>query len=159
MGVHVRARVCVCVCAFVWLCFLHGASAARLVIGIQGRCFRAFHFLFRGIVCQVHEHPATVYVAYCFLALEIGWIAFWVFCYSAVIKVAPNGFTGFFMLLSLLWTHEIKKNIVHTTAAGVAGSWFFCPGAPSIVGPSLQRACTTSFGTRAVFLLALPFVF
>lgn len=31
------------------------------------------------------------------------------------------------MLLSLLWTHEVIKNVFHTTIAGVVGTWWFDP--------------------------------
>lgn len=36
-------------------------------------------------------------------------------------------FIGAGMVLSLFWTHEVIKNVFHTTIAGVVGTWWFDP--------------------------------
>lgn len=55
-------------------------------------------------------------------------------------------------LLSLYWTFQVFKNLLHVTVAGVIGTWWFAPHearscCSSSVKDSLVRASTTSFGS------------
>jgi hypothetical protein len=60
-----------------------------------------------------------------------------------------------FYLLSLFWIVNVKRYMVHCTAAGATGSWYFGvseadPSSLSTVSgsaASFKRACTTSFGS------------
>jgi len=60
-------------------------------------------------------------------------------------SVATQGkFIGIGMLLSLLWTHEVIKNVFHTTVAGVVGTWWFDP--EEARSASARGASTGVFG-------------
>ncbi|KAL7467763.1 hypothetical protein ACHAXS_008010 [Conticribra weissflogii] len=65
---------------------------------------------------------------------------------------ALGGFVGFFFILSFYWTHEVIKNVVRTTVAGVVGTWWFSPSeassfCSSAVRDSLFRSTTYSLGS------------
>jgi len=56
------------------------------------------------------------------------------------------------LLLSLFWTTEVSKNIVHVTTAGTVGTWWFSPDDAAgfwspAVRDSWSRAVTYSFGS------------
>jgi len=63
----------------------------------------------------------------------------------------PNYIILFFMLVSYYFTHQVLKNTVHVTVAGVVGTWWFSPDENSFCGGnvfgSLLRALTSSFGS------------
>ncbi len=83
----------------------------------------------------VKQHPHVISVAMGCIVLEIAWVAFWVYSYVCIYNAyGASSVIGFCMLVALLWAHEVKKNIVHVTCAGVAGSWYFTPGNPHPVG-------------------------
>ena len=85
-------------------------------------------------------------------------------------QVTTHGkFIGIGMLLSLLWTHEVIKNIFHTTVAGVVGTWWFdpeearsasargsntgvfvCCGCSTAILDSWTRSCFYSLGSIAL---------
>mmetsp|Transcript_16338 Transcript_16338/g.34181 ORF Transcript_16338/g.34181 Transcript_16338/m.34181 type:complete len:574 (+) Transcript_16338:106-1827(+) len=65
---------------------------------------------------------------------------------------ALGGFVGFFFILSFYWTHEVIKNVVRTTVAGVVGTWWFSPSeassfCSSAVRDSFFRSTTYSLGS------------
>eukprot|EP01048_Picozoa_sp_COSAG05_P012616 COSAG05_NODE_1277_length_5304_cov_5.087992_5_plen_216_part_00 len=49
--------------------------------------------------------------------------------------------------LALYWGTQVVKNVVHTTAAGVAAAWYFQALEPDAVISSLKRTLTSSFGS------------
>ena len=56
------------------------------------------------------------------------------------------------LVFFLFWTQQVFKNVIHTTVAGLVGTWFFTPeGASSFcstaVTTSLVRSLTYSFGS------------
>lgn len=63
-----------------------------------------------------------------------------------------NGFLIFFLLLSLYWTMQVIKNVVHVTVAGTVGTWWWTPSEASsccsrAIMESNNRAMTYSFGS------------
>ena len=70
---------------------------------------------------------------YCSIeAKQPGWIVPWVFF--------------------LFWTQQVFKNIIHTSVAGLVGTWFFNPDEATsccskAIGSSFGRSCTYSFGS------------
>ena len=76
-----------------------------------------------------------------------------------------GGAMGLFFVLSFYWTHEVCKNTIRTTVAGIGGTWWFSPvEANAFCSPgirdSLVRSTTYSlgsicFGSLIVALLQL----
>lgn len=63
-----------------------------------------------------------------------------------------NGIIVFLLVLSLYWTQQVIKNVVHVTVAGTVGTWWWAPfEADSFcsegVRSSHSRALTYSFGS------------
>ena len=67
----------------------------------------------------------------------------------AIAGAATTGdaISGIFCLLSLFWTVQVVKNVVHVTCAGTAASWYFQTADARPAMASLKRACTTSLGS------------
>ncbi|KEY72499.1 hypothetical protein S7711_05172 [Stachybotrys chartarum IBT 7711] len=57
-----------------------------------------------------------------------------------------------FVTFAMYWVSEWLKNTVHTTVAGVYGSWYFCPHnfPKDATRGALKRALTYSFGSIAL---------
>eukprot|EP00551_Chaetoceros_affinis_P003849 CAMPEP_0203633670 /NCGR_PEP_ID=MMETSP0088-20131115/764_1 /ASSEMBLY_ACC=CAM_ASM_001087 /TAXON_ID=426623 /ORGANISM="Chaetoceros affinis, Strain CCMP159" /LENGTH=499 /DNA_ID=CAMNT_0050487063 /DNA_START=19 /DNA_END=1518 /DNA_ORIENTATION=- len=70
---------------------------------------------------------------------------------DCILQVQNSGWSVLWLLL-LFWTQQVFKNVVHTTVAGVVGTWYFDPeGATSCcssaIFSSLYRSLTYSFGS------------
>merc|ERR1712038_677763 len=57
----------------------------------------------------------------------------------------------FLLFLSYFFTHQVLQNVLHTTIAGVVGTWWFQPSESGCCGKavcgSLYRSLTTAFGS------------
>jgi len=57
----------------------------------------------------------------------------------------------FLLFISYFFTHQVLQNVLHTTIAGVVGTWWFAPDEVGCCGKavcgSLYRSLTTSFGS------------
>jgi len=99
----------------------------------------------------IQDYPATIYTAYVSMLFQIVWLILWVAAVNYAQQLQSfNGLIVFF-LLSLYWTVQVIKNVVHVTVSGTFASWYFLKGTigvphnPTIA--SLHRALTTSFGS------------
>jgi len=74
----------------------------------------------------------------------------------------PNYLFIFLLLLSYFFVHQVLKNVVHVTVAGVVGTWWFEPGSKGCCGTSIAgsfiRAVTTSFGSICFGSLIVAFI-
>ena len=106
----------------------------------------------------VKEFPATVAVAFGFIFVQAVWVFVWLVCaYSVMNKLdqqaTSNGVYGivvFALLTSLYWGAQVFKNVVHVTAAGSFGTWYFLPESQMPPNPTvgaMKRALSTSFGS------------
>jgi len=59
------------------------------------------------------------------------------------------------MLVSLIWGKMVLAYAMHCTTAGTVASWWFQPHERSVVGPSLKRTFTTSFGSVSLAALII----
>lgn len=63
----------------------------------------------------------------------------------------PNYLFFFLLFVSYYFTHQVLSNTVHTTVAGVVGTWWFVPDESGFCGKavcgSFFRSLTTSFGS------------
>lgn len=75
---------------------------------------------------------------------------------------SPNYVYIFLLLLSYFFVHQVLKNVVHVTVAGVVGSWWFQPSSKGCCGASIAgsfiRAVTTSFGSICFGSLIVAFI-
>jgi hypothetical protein len=94
----------------------------------------------------VAEYPRLMLVAFGAMLVQLLWLAIWSL---AMIAAVSDGSlpSALAMCLSLFWTTQVIKNVVHMTAAGVAAAWYHQALEPHAVRHSLKRALTTSFGS------------
>jgi Plasma-membrane choline transporter len=118
----------------------------------------------------VNLWPAMLTVAFVSIFVQLAWITIWLMAAAGMLKSTHNadektrnshGVVYFLLLLSLFWTAQVVKNVVHVTVAGVMGSWYFLhpnnmPKNPT--AESLKRASTTSFGTICLGSLLVAIV-
>jgi len=143
-----------------------GLMSGQLLMGIMGLVSCAFGVCYAFMVqsripfaaanlttalTAVRANLGTAVVAYIFLGLAMGWTMWWGVVTSGMMNAYGNGIVYLF-LVSYYWTHQVLKNIVHVTVAGVVGTWWFAPNEASsfcsqAVGDSLARATTYSFGS------------
>ncbi|SPR00674.1 Choline transporter-like protein [Plasmodiophora brassicae] len=103
----------------------------------------------------VNAFTGPVYVAFAFMVLELFWVAAWGLMVLSVmtgdrglrLQEQMGSLPVFLCLISLFWTVEVISNIVHVTAAGVTGSWWFFHSARIPTANALKRATTTSLGS------------
>ena len=99
----------------------------------------------------VRSNLGLTIVAYVFLALAFAWTVWWSIAAGAAMS-SIGGTVLFLFFLSFYWTHEVLKNTVHVTVAGVIGTWWFAPEEASsfcsgAIMDSFVRATTYSFGS------------
>jgi len=101
----------------------------------------------------VKAYPAIVYSALAAVFFQAAWIAVWcVGVYGYVDHMDDQGEdlspgVVFLLILSLYWTLEVVKYVVHCTTSGVTAAWYYTPDSHNPTLGSLQRALTTSFGS------------
>lgn len=83
---------------------------------------------------------------------KLVWAAFWVFVVTGIANnntstQSVNGFVAFLLILELVWSLEVIRNVVHVTAGGAAATWCYHAEVRAVTKPALKRACTTSFGS------------
>merc|ERR1740139_1328013 len=109
-------------------------------------------------------------IGYFMIVLAMGWTVLWVTAFLGVqdsiitcvtaedangedVTMCENPNYGilFLFLVSYYFVHQVLKNVVHVTVAGVVGTWWFAPDEKGCCGKaifgSLCRALTTSFGS------------
>lgn len=106
------------------------------------------------------------FMAYIIVAVAIAWTLLWTVTVVGVqdqlvtCTTDENGVTVcenfnylfiFLLFLSYFFTHQVLSNTIHTTVAGVVGSWWFVPSESGFCGKSVVgsfcRSVTTSFGS------------
>jgi len=122
-------------------------------------------------ITAVRKNCGIVPLAYFFVALAFGWSLLWTVAFLAVwdetttcessqtntgesvtVCGSPNYGYLFLLFVSYFFTHQVIQNTVHTTTAGVVGTWWFAPEeagsfCSSAVRDSACRSLTTSFGS------------
>eukprot|EP00979_Chaetoceros_neogracilis_P004359 scaffold773_cov218-Chaetoceros_neogracile.AAC.2 len=98
----------------------------------------------------VKANVGLTMVAYIFMFVGFGYSIAWTTISNAVLNTYPG--MAFFLFLSFYWTHQVLKNTMHVTTAGVIGTWWFAPDEASSlcsrsIGDSFVRATTYSFGS------------
>jgi hypothetical protein len=110
--------------------------------------------------------PAIFGVALACLLLMVAYVAFTIVAIVRLMGHAKEGgsYGGylFYLVFSCYWTTQVIRNVVHTTAAGVFGTYYFESNeALEGTNPTLAafgRTITTSFGTICFGSLLVAFV-
>ncbi|KDO25215.1 hypothetical protein SPRG_20793 [Saprolegnia parasitica CBS 223.65] len=109
----------------------------------------------------MQRFPQIALTAYAAIAAQVVWTSLWTVALVGVWVIAykdggameslPSSttthFCVFLMLLSLFWGLQVLRNVVHCTAAGTVGEWWFSPHPEGAARRALRRCVTTSFGS------------
>lgn len=103
-------------------------------------------------LASVRANMGLTFVAYVVMALAFVWSILWFMGVGSLLNDQNSLVVVFFLFLSYYWTHEVLRNTMHVTTAGVVGTWWFVPAeANSFCSPALSdslfRATTYSFGS------------
>ncbi len=106
------------------------------------------------VVDVLKSYPATLFTAFMGMILEIA-VAFLLVLGAIGVqeRFDGNGLLYLFVVFSFYWSTETVKNVVHTTVAGVFGTFYYLAGTAHMVNhptlSSFKRAMTYSFGSVA----------
>jgi len=112
----------------------------------------------------IKANIGVIVFAYCAIIVNGLWIVFWsAATYSTIFVTGQcnaagecaneiNSFYVFLFFVSLFWSIQVIKNVVHVTVAGTVGTWWWTPLEASgccskAVRESHNRAMTYSFGS------------
>jgi len=140
-----------------------------LVAGAVGCCYA--YFVWKRIpfaaanlktaLSAVKANLGLLAVALVVSVVAMGWTVLWFLGFGTALQT-DSLIVAFFLFLSYYWTHEVLRNTVHVTTAGVVGTWWFVPAEAnatfsSALRDSWGRATTYSFGSICFgsFLVAL----
>ena len=147
------------------LCGLMFVLQLLWVWSVQRRIAFSALLLELSVVC-LQEFPSTLAIPLCGLLAQAVWFAVWLLCFATLRSALSDGrpltrpqyrddsggmqLLFIVLLLSLYWTAEVLNYVVHTSVAGVAGSFYFLHPhrTPSnVVFASVRRSLTSSFGS------------
>ena len=112
----------------------------------------------------IQANMGVTFFAYSAIVVNGLWLVLWsASTYSTIFVIGGcnangecqndiNPFYVFLFVLSLYWTMQVIKNVVHVTVAGTVGTWWWSPSEASgccskAVRESHNRALTYSFGS------------
>ncbi len=106
--------------------------------------------MLKAAIDVVFQFKSTLAVAYGAMLVLCLWLLFWSFCYLTIWPYFNNNpFVGGALLMSLFWTAQVIKNVVHVTVAGTTAYWYFCYDCmpPNPTGKALFRTLTVNLGS------------
>ena len=114
----------------------------------------------------VKANCGVTFLAYIITFLTFGWTIVWSIAFFGINdtlttcevvngeNVCTSGLNYaylFLLFVSLFFTEQVLQNTVHTTVAGVVGTWWFVPDESGFCGSAVMgsfwRTITTSFGS------------
>lgn len=114
----------------------------------------------------VKANCGVTFLAYIVVVAAFGWTLLWTLSVIGVqdslitceenqdgaqVCSNPNYLYLFLLFVSYYFTHQVLQNTIHTTIAGVVGTWWFIPEESGFCGKavcgSFFRTITTSFGS------------
>jgi len=131
------------------LCFVSFAFSICYTMAVWGRIpFAAANL--NTALTAVRANLGLSVVAYTFLIIAAIFSMAWTTISNNILATYPG--MAFLLFLSYFWTHQVLKNTIHVTTAGVIGTWWFAPHEASsccsrAIGDSFGRATTYSFGS------------
>ncbi|KAL2651243.1 hypothetical protein R1flu_019371 [Riccia fluitans] len=102
------------------------------------------------VIMVTGQYPSCYIVSYGAVIISVLWIGLWSFGASGAIATMSHAAAIVFgLLVSLYWTMEVIRNVVHVTVAGTVGTFYFqqqnMPRNPTV--HALRRATSTSLGS------------
>eukprot|EP00824_Muranothrix_gubernata_P015470 TRINITY_DN32218_c0_g1_i1.p1 TRINITY_DN32218_c0_g1~~TRINITY_DN32218_c0_g1_i1.p1 ORF type:complete len:350 (-),score=51.59 TRINITY_DN32218_c0_g1_i1:31-1080(-) len=112
-------------------------------------------------VSLMAKYTQTVTVIFFFLFIQSFYILFWVF--AVYLAMRRHSWTlSICLFVSLYWTTQVIKYIVHVTISGTVAAWYFYTieddVPPNATLNALRRSLTTSFGSIAIGAFCVPIV-
>lgn len=121
-------------------------------------------------VSSIKSNSSVILVSVFLGVVLSGWITLWIISLVGVMDLKEvcdennggdesdcdlqfqNGGLSILWALFLFWTQQVFKNLIHTSVAGIVGTWYFDPTdassfCSSAVSGSLFRSLTHSFGS------------
>ena len=113
----------------------------------------------------MRDNSGIVLLAYVSGVVFIGWLCLWSTLLYVTIRNGSNQLCYYdddcqpselasttkiyaiLLILSFYWTLQVSNNVLHTTVAGVVGTWYFDPSDVGAIGASAIRTLTFSFGS------------
>jgi len=121
------------------------------------------------VVECIKTFPSTVFVALISVLFQIAWLITWVLAVAGIWHAldinnqsqGKSGLSYFLLLVSLYWSIQVIKNVVHVTVAGVFASWYWLypsnmPSNPTMA--AFKRAMWSSFGSVCLGSLLVAIV-
>ena len=153
-----------------------GFMAGNLIMGVIGMvagaigcCYAYFvwhRIPFAAVNLQtalqaIKSNMGLLAVALAVSGVAMAWSILWFLGLGQALG-SQSLFVAFLLFVNYYWTHEVLRNTVHVTTAGVVGTWWYVPSeANSHFSPALMdswsRATSYSFGSICFgsFLVAL----
>jgi hypothetical protein len=141
------------------------------IYSVQNRI--AFSAALLSIAAEVLRlYPTTILIAVIGLIMQCVWSASWLIGLISIYYYLDHytntssdlrNFILFCLFVSFYWTGGVVKNIVHTTACGVMGYWYYyfpnnVTSHDYPVWNSFRRACTNNLGSIALGSLIVAII-
>eukprot|EP01043_Picozoa_sp_COSAG02_P064528 COSAG02_NODE_9463_length_2208_cov_7.305358_1_plen_642_part_01 len=127
------------------ICFLAGLISVLIVVVVRNWIPFAT-LLIRTACLVVKKHPAVLKIALVAVLTQAIWLVVWIF--AATSSIGSSDTKGTFLcLVSLFWSVQVIKNVVHVTCAGTLASWYFVTNERQPTLAAFRRSITYSFGS------------
>lgn len=127
------------------ICFLAGLISVLIIVVVRNWIPFAT-LLIRTACLVVKKNPAVLKIALMAVVTQAIWLVIWVFAATSSIGSSDTTAT-FVCLVSLFWSVQVIKNVVHVTCAGTVASWYFVTNERRATLAAFRRSITYSFGS------------
>ena len=115
------------------ICFLAGLISVLIIVVVRNWIPFAT-LLIRTSCMVVQKHPTVVKVALMAVLTQAIWLVVWIF--AATSSIGSSDTKGTFLcLVSLFWSVQVIKNVVHVACAGTLASWYLILMSDSRLSP------------------------
>ena len=123
------------------------AAAFSVLIVVVVRNWIPFATLLINTACiVVQKYPAVVKIALLAVISQAIWLAIWTYAATSSIG-SSDSLATFLCLVSLFWSVQVIKNVVHVTCAGTMASWYFMTNERNPTLAAFRRSLTFSLGS------------
>jgi hypothetical protein len=127
------------------LCFLAGLISVLIIVVVRNWIPFAT-LLIRTACLVIKKNPAVLKIALMAVLVQAIWLVVWIFAATSSIG-SSDTLSTFLCLVSLFWSVQVIKNVVHVTCAGTIASWYFVTNERQPTLASFRRSITYSFGS------------
>lgn len=127
------------------ICFMAGLISVLIVVVVRNWIPFAT-LLIRTACLVIKKYPQVLKIALMAVLTQAIWLVVWIF--AATSSIGSSDTVGTFIcLVSLFWSVQVIKNVVHVTCAGTIASWYFVTNEQQPTLAAFRRAITYSFGS------------